>query len=272
MTRLVANLKRLFRYRVLIQSLVGRELKARYRGTVLGFLWSFFNPLLLMAVYTVVFGLILMPRDQLFEGNPLKYALFLFSGLLPWHWFSSAAMESSTVLMANGSLIKKILFPAEILPVVTVTANLVNFLFGLPILFLFMVLFGGRFSVFILFLPLVILVQYIFTLGFSLLISSLTVHFRDIRDILGNLLTLWFFSTPIIYSMQFPVIQKSAALRTVLNLNPMTHIVEGYHCALYTGSLIHWKRLGVTFLVSLLLFWIGYAVFDRLRDSFPEEV
>jgi len=272
MIRIVANLKRLFRYRVLIQSLVGRELKARYRGTVLGFLWSFFNPLLLMIVYTVVFGLILMPRDQLFEGNPLKYALFLFSGLLPWHWFLSSTTESSSVLMVNGSLIKKILFPAEVLPVVTVTANLANFLFGLPILFLFMILFGGHFTLYILFLPLIIVVQYVFTLGFSLLISALTVHFRDIRDILSNFLTLWFFSTPVIYSMEFPVIQKSALLRTVLSLNPMTHIIEGYHSALYTGTLIHWKRLGVTFLVGLLLFWIGYAVFDRLRDSFPEEV
>ena len=271
-SRLIANLRELYRFRVLIQSLVGRELKARYRGTVLGFLWSFLNPLLLMIVYTAVFGLIIQPRDPAFNGKPLVYALYLFTGLLPWYWFSSSALESSNVLMANGNLIKKILFPAEVLPVVTVTANLVNFLFGLPILFILIGLFGGHYTAFILYLPLAILIQYIFTLGFSLLISALTIHFRDIKDILGNLLTFWFFATPIIYLLSNPTIQGSAALRTLLNLNPMTHIIEGYHCALYYGTLIHWKRLGVALLVSLALFWIGYSVFDRLRDSFPEEV
>jgi len=270
--RLFRNLRQVVKYRVLIQSLVGRELKARYRGTVLGFFWSFFNPLLLMIVYTAVFGLIIQPRDPAFNEKPLLYALFLFSGLLPWHWFATSALESSSVLMANGNLIKKILFPAEVLPIVTVTANLVHFLFGLPILFILIPLFGGHFSIYILFLPLVVFVQYVFALGFSLFISALTVHFRDIRDILGNLLTFWFFATPVIYPLSFGTIQKSPALRTLLNLNPMTHIVAGYHSALYYGEIIHWKRLGITALAALLMLWIGYSVFDRLRDSFPEEV
>jgi ABC-type polysaccharide/polyol phosphate export permease len=140
--RLLKNLKELYRYRVLIQNLVVRELKARYRGTVLGFLWSFFNPLLLMIVYTAVFGLILNPRDPTFERNPLVYALYLFCGILPWHWFASSTLESANVLMINGNLIKKILFPAEVLPVVTVTSNMVHFFFGLPILLLFILLMG----------------------------------------------------------------------------------------------------------------------------------
>ena len=108
--------------------------------------------------------------------------------------------------------------------------------------------------------------------GFGLLISSLTVHFRDIKDILANLLTFWFFSTPIIYSLDLPAIQKSRFLTDLLNLNPMTHIIDGYQSCLFYGELIHWKKLGVTLLVGLLLFWAGYTVFDRLRDSFPEEV
>jgi lipopolysaccharide transport system permease protein len=271
-SRLIANLRELYRFRVLIQSLVGRELKARYRGTVLGFFWSFINPLLLMIVYTAVFGLILQPRDANFMGKPLVYALFLFTGLLPWQWFVASTLESSTVLMTNGNLLKKILFPAEVLPIVTVTANLVHFLFGLPILFILIPLLGGHFSAYMLFLPVVIFVQYVYCLGFSLLISALTVHFRDIRDILGNLLTFWFFATPVIYSLNFGSLQKYPLLRTLLNLNPMTHIIGGYHSVLYYGELIHWKKLGVTLVVSLLLFGAGYAVFDRLRDSFAEEV
>jgi lipopolysaccharide transport system permease protein len=269
---IVANLKRVWNYRVLIQNLVSRELKARYRGTVLGFLWSFFNPLLLMIVYTVVFGFIIQPRDPAFEGSPWLYALFLFCGVLPWTWFSSSLLESANVLMINGNLIKKILFPAEILPVVTVTSNLINFFFGLPILLAFIPILGKSFTPYVLFLPVVILVQYVVTLGFGLLISSLTVHFRDIKDILSNLLTFWFFATPIIYPLSFGTISKSSFLRTMLNLNPMTHIIGGYQSCLFYGELIHWKKLGVTFLFGLLMFWAGYTVFDRLRDSFPEEV
>jgi ABC-type polysaccharide/polyol phosphate export permease len=262
----------LYRYRVLVQNLVVRELKARYRGTILGFFWSFFNPLLLMMVYTVVFGFILQPRDPSLGGSPKFYALFLFSGILPWTWFSSSSLESANVLMTHGNLIKKILFPAEILPIVAVTSNFVHFSFGLPILLLFVPLFGKTYTLYLLFLPLVILVQYIFALGFCLLISALTVHFRDIKDLLANWLTFWFFSTPIVYPMTFGTIQRSSLLRAFLNLNPMTHIMQGYQNCVFYGSLIHWKKLGVTFIASLVLFIIGYTIFDRLRDSFPEEV
>jgi len=272
MIRLLHNLKELYRYRVLIQSLVSRELKARYRGTVLGFLWSFFNPLLLMVVYTIVFGFIIQPRDPAFGGKPLLYALFLFCGVLPWTWFSSSALESANVLMVQGNLIKKILFPVEILPVVVVTSNLIHFVFGLPILFLFALVMLKSFSPYLLFLPLVVLVQYVFTLGFAFLVSSLTVHFRDIKDILANLLTFWFFASPIIYPMSFRTIQEHRWLRFFLDINPMTHIMMGYQNAVFFGEMIRWKRLGVTFLVSMIFLFVGYSVFDRLRDSFPEEV
>lgn len=272
MARILKNLQVLYKYRVLIQNLVVRELKARYRGTILGFFWSFFNPLLLLTVYTIVFGFIIKPRDPSLGDSPWMYALFLFCGVLPWVWFSSSSLESANVLIVHGNLIKKILFPAEVLPVVAVSANFVHFSLGLPILFLCIPLFGKAYTPYLLFLPLVIFVQYVFTLGFSLLISALTVHFRDIKDILANWLTFWFFATPIIYPMTFGTIQQSSFLRTFLNINPMTHIMQGYQSCLFYGTLIHWKRLGVTFIVSLILFFIGYAVFDRLRDSFPEEV
>jgi len=183
--KLVDNLKEVFKHRLLIRTLVGRELKARYRGTVLGFFWSFFNPFLLMVVYTVVFGFILTPRDASFNNDPLLYALYLFCGILPWTWFSSSSIESANVLMINGNLIKKILFPAEVLPIVTVTANFIHFLFGLPILLLALVILGRTPTLYTLLIPVVMLVQFVFSLGFGLLLSALTVHFRDIKDILG---------------------------------------------------------------------------------------
>ncbi|MGB8953184.1 MAG: ABC transporter permease [Candidatus Aminicenantales bacterium] len=278
MGRLFRNFRELYKYRVLIQNLVSRELKARYRGTILGFLWSFINPLLLMIIYTIVFGFIIGPRDPAFNNNPILYALFLFCGVLPWTWFSASSIESANILMIQGNLIKKVLFPAEILPVVVVTSNFIHFLFGLPILLsakaliLLFVPKAPPFKIFLAFLPAVILVQFVFSLGFGFLISSLTVHFRDIKDILANLLTFWFFATPIIYPLTFHTIQNSSLLRTFLNLNPMTHIMQAYQNCLFYGTLIRWKRLGVTLLVSMVLLGIGYTIFDRLRDSFPEEV
>lgn len=272
MIRLLKNLKDLYKYRVLIQNLVSRELKARYRGTVLGFLWSFFNPFLLMIIYTIVFGFIIGARTPEFNNDPGWYAIYLFCGVLPWTWFSSSSLESANVLMVQGNLIKKILFPVEILPLVTVISNLIHFLFGLPIIFLFLPILGKKFTLYLLFLPAVILVQFVFSLGFAFLVSALTVHFRDIKDILNNLLVFWFFATPIIYPITFGPIESSKILKLWMYLNPMTHIMGGYQSCIYYGELIHWKRLGVTFLFSLLVLLLGYFIFDKLRDSFPEEV
>lgn len=278
MKHLAVRIQDLYKHRLLIQNLVSRELKARYRGTILGFLWSFINPLLLMIIYTVVFGLIINPRDPAFNKNPILYSLFLFCGVLPWTWFSASMIESANVLMIQGNLIKKVLFPAEILPIVTVTSNFIHFLYGLPILFLAKILITifipatPDFSLFLLFLPYVILVQFMFTLGLSFLISALTVHFRDIKDILTNLLTFWFFATPIIYPITFTPIQKYPLLKLWINLNPMTHIMVGYQNTVYFGQMIRWKKLSFTLLIALIFVFLCYTVFDKLRDSFPEEV
>ena len=269
MLHLFKKFAELYKYRILIQNLVSRELKARYRGTILGFLWSFFNPLLLMTVYTIVFGFIIRPRDPAYGGSPLLYALFLFCGVLPWTWFSSSALESANVLMVQGNLIKKILFPVEILPIVVVTSNFVHFVFGLPILFLFALIMLKKFTVYIFFLPAVILVQFVFSLGFALIVSSLTVHFRDIKDILANMLTFWFFASPIIYPITFPAIENSKILKLWMNLNPITHIMGGYQNCIYFGEMIRWKRLGVTFLVSILLLLIGYFIFENFLYGDP---
>lgn len=266
---MIQKLRELLKYRQLLATLVSRELKARYRGTVLGFFWSFFNPFLLMVVYSVVFGVIVGgARVTGFENHKLFYSIFLFNGILPWTWFSSSLLESANVLMVNGPLIKKIKFPIEVLPIVVVTTNMIHFIFGLPVLLLFFLLFGRPLTWWILFLPVSIAVQYLFTLGICFLISALTVHFKDIKDILANLITLWFFATPIIYT--YDSVPK--ALKFVLALNPMTHVIESYHYSLFLGSLPHWKRLGVTVVVGIGCFWLGYLIFDKLRDTFVEEV
>ena len=261
------NLVRLLRHRSLIQSLVARELKARYRGSVLGFFWSFINPLLLLLVYWFVFSVVL-PGIRPIDIEP--YALFMFCGLLPWTWFSSSVLEASNVLIAGGNLIKKVLFPAEVLPVVTVLANMVHFLLGLPIIAAALVYFAVPVRPLeLLWLPVVVLVQLFFTLGLALIVASLTVHFRDLKDILGNLMTFWFFATPIIYPMSL----APPSGKVLLDLNPFTHLVISYQEILfYDGPFGHWKWLLALGGASIGLFLLGYFLFDRLRDSFAEEV
>ena len=264
------NLAQLLRYRALIQSLVARELKARYRGSVLGFFWSFINPLTLLLIYTFVFKYV-MPAAAM-KGLD-NYPLFMFIGLLPWTWFASSLTEASGVLISGGNLIKKVLFPAEILPIVTVTANMIHFFLALPILVVFLIYYRAPLSVGeLLCFPLVVGVQFIFTLACALILSALTVHFRDIKDILSNVLTLWFFATPIIYSyLHMP--EGAQAFKRYLNLNPLTHIAISYQEILFfDGPFGHWKWLAALGVGSLVFFVAAYWVFDRLRDSFAEEV
>jgi len=264
---MLKNLRALLKYRQLIQSLVARELKARYRASVLGFFWSFINPLLLLAIYSFVFSIVLPNRAPGLE----PYSLFMFCGILPWTWFASSLLESSNSLISGGNLIKKVLFPAEVLPIVTVLANMVHFFLGMPILLAFALYLKQSLDLFDLFwFPVVVLVQLIFTLGLALIVSALTVHFRDFRDLLQNLVTFWFFATPIIYPMQMAVDRGGKLL---LDLNPMTHIIVAYQeLFFFPGAFGHWKWLVALGVASAGLFLLGYFIFDRLRDSFAEEV
>jgi lipopolysaccharide transport system permease protein len=264
---LLANLHKLFRYRALIQSLVARELKARYRGSVLGFFWSFVNPLLLLLIYTFVFTVV-MPGAR--GGGLEPFALFMFCGILPWAWFSSSLLEASTVLITGGNLIKKVLFPAEVLPIVTVLAGLAHFALGLPILAAFLAYYRTPVAPLdLVWFPVIVLVQLLLTTGLALLVAALTVHFRDVRDLLQNLLTLWFFATPIIY----PLEQVPANMRGLLELNPFTHLAVAYQEVLFRpGPFRDWPRLLAIASIAVVVFLAGYFVFDRLRDTLAEEV
>src|SRR5918993_3722071 len=273
------NLATLFRYRGLIQSLVSRELKARYRGSALGFFWSFINPLMLLLVYSFVFSYV-MPASK--DERVAPFALFMFCGILPWTWFSSSLIESSGILISGGNLIKKVLFPAEILPIVTVLSNMVHFFFGLVVLAGFLVYYQRPLNLTELAIfPLAVVIQLILTLGFALLLSALTVHFRDIRDILSNLLTFWFFATPIIYP--YFMFDEGTWQGKLLRLNPFTHLAITYQEILFFdaspenlatqfGPVGHFKWLLLLGGISVVFFLFAYFVFDRLRDTFAEEV
>lgn len=260
----------LFRFRGLLGILTARELKARYRGSFLGFLWSLVNPLLLLGVYSLVFGFILVPIRG---GGVEPYSVFLVTGLFPWIWFSTSLLEGSSSLLANAGLIRKAVFPAELLPVVTVAANLVHLLLALPIAGAAVAV--GRWLGYPVAgwgaaaLPAVILVQLPLVAGLALGLGALTAHFKDVRDLLANLLTLLFFATPILYPLEaVPVDWIRAGVRT----NPLTPYTLAYQDVLFRGVVPEpslWLQMGA---VSLLGWAAGAWVFGRLRETVVEAV
>ncbi|MEZ4582119.1 MAG: ABC transporter permease [Caldilineaceae bacterium] len=229
------RLTTLWSYRELIYNLVVRELKARYKNSVLGFVWSLLNPLGMMLVFTVVFG-VLLPNTQI-----EKYPIFLLCGLLPWNYFSASVMGSVNSIVENANLVKKVFFPREVLPIASVLAQLVNFLLALIILFAALIIFRANFSPWLWLLPLVILMQTCFALGIAFLLSALNVYYRDTIIVMDVVMLAWFFLTPVFYSVEL-VPQTMTVLGTELDvrrlyyiLNLMASIINMYRDLLYWG-------------------------------------
>jgi lipopolysaccharide transport system permease protein len=259
---MIRILKELWKFRLLVYALTGRHLHARYRGSLLGFLWSFLNPLCLIGVYSLVFKYYIRFDDV------EHYTIFMFTGLLPWIWFSSGLIESTSSISGGGSLITKAIFPAHILPVVSVITNLVHFILALPLLLVIMWYYGLPFQGAVLALPLVIFFQLLFMLGLALLLSSLNVYYRDIQHILGNLITLWFFLCPIIY----PASSVPERFRFSLTLNPMARIIQQYHNVFLDGIYPSLKHMCILTGMGFFVFFLGCYVFNQYRDQFAESV
>jgi homopolymeric O-antigen transport system permease protein len=260
---MLQNLVRLSRHNLLVRTLVVRELKARYRGSVLGFLWSFLNPLMLMLVYALVFSFYLRSDTQ-------SYAAFLLSGLLPWIWFASSVLEGTSSVVAGSNLVNKALFPAEVLPVVPVVANLVHFVLGLPILVLFLLFYGKSVPPLVVLLPALLLVQFLFTTALVLALSALNVFYRDLQHIVGNLMTLWFFLTPVVYEAK----NVPHPFAWTLRLNPMAPLIKGYQDLFYYQELRphFFEALGVLGAFSVVLLLGSYHLFEQFKDEFVEQV
>jgi ABC-type polysaccharide/polyol phosphate export permease len=261
------ELSNLYRHRQLIAALTARDLKARYRGSILGFFWSLANPLLLLAVYTLVF-------TKFFPQQVVTpYPLFLFSGILPWTFFAAAVLESTTSISSNAGLIKKVMFPAEALPLVVVLSHLVHFIAALPILLAAVAGFTalGKFepSWTILLAPVLMLLQAIFVAGLAMIVSSASVLFRDLRDIVANLLQLGFFVTPILYVIDGIA---SRPLRAMLRVNPMTPFVVSYQAVLFHGRLPNASDTILMIVYAVGSLYLGFFVFDRLRDTLAEAI
>jgi ABC-type polysaccharide/polyol phosphate export permease len=275
---MTARLIELYGYRELIENLVIRDLKVRYKNSVLGFLWSLVNPLLLMIVFTAVFT-VMLPSWQV-----PNFPVFILCALLPWNFFNTSLIGAIHSISGNGHLIKKVYFPTEILPISTVMSNLANFLLALPVLFLFMFVFRVPITANILYLPLIIIVQVVFMLGVALVLATLNVFYRDTSVIMEVLLQAWFFVTPIFYPIEVlpewtTVLNLALPVRRLVYiLNPMASIIASYRSVLYgfaDGSPPAppaFDFFARTALTAILCLGIGYLIFTRFCRRFAEEV
>jgi ABC-type polysaccharide/polyol phosphate export permease len=250
----------LLQYRQLVGMLVVRELKVRYKRSALGMLWTMLNPLLLMAVYTVVFATIMRSPQR-------NFAIFLLSGLLPWLFFSTAVLQGLTSILTNQDLIRKVRLPQAVFPLSVVGSNLVNLALSLVPLFLLMALVRQPFTAALLFIPAGVFILALFTSGVTLMFSTFTVFFRDVRHLTEVLLQMLLYLSPVLYDLQLLGEHSEwwfRVFRLFLQLNPLTYLLPLIRDPVYYGRLPSLPVVGIASLESALMLAIGFLVFHRL--------
>ena len=253
--------KKLYDYREMLKTSIKKDIGGKYKNSFLGVLWSFVNPLLQIVVYAIIFPLIM-------KSDIENYVVFMVCGLIPWNYFSTVINRSSFTMIENGNIIKKVYFPREILPISVVTSETVTFLISSILILLFTLGYGLGITINIVFYPLVLLVQYVMLLGISLIVSSVTVYFRDLQHFIGVLLQLFFYATPIVYAVD--VIPES--FRWILKFNPMTYIIEGYRDIFWGQTAPDISTLLIVLAIGIVLCIVGYLIFNKLQKRFAEEL
>ena len=255
--------KDLYNYRELLKTSVKKDIGGKYKHSFLGVLWSFINPLLQILVYALIFPLVMKNG-----GSYKDYTVFMVCGFIPWAYFTTVINRASFIMIENGNILKKVYFPRSILPLSLVTSETINFLVSCIIILAFIVIKGFGISKFILFFPLVLLIQYVLLLGIALIFSAITVYMRDIQHFIGVVLQLLFYATPIVYSID--TIPEN--FRWILKWNPMTYIIEGYRAIFYNQTMPDLKSLGVLGIISIIILIVGYLLFNKLQKRFAEEL
>jgi lipopolysaccharide transport system permease protein len=246
-------------YRDLVVVLTQKELKVKYKRSFLGYFWSVANPLALALVFFIAFKIVMKIQIE-------NYTLFLISGLFPWQWFSNSVNSSVMVFVGNASLIKKVNFRREVLVVATVLNDMLHFILSIPVIVIFIFLYGMKPSLlWLVGIPLMLIIQFIITFGFSVAISAINLFFRDIERIVFIFITLMFYLTPIIYSEDMvPDKYKSLIL-----LNPLSLLMVSWRKLFMNGTL-SFKDIALTFIYSLIIAAVGYIIFRKLRWRFAE--
>lgn len=253
--------KEIYEYRELLKTSVKKEIRGRYKNSFLGVIWSFLNPLLQIMVYAIVFPLILRNTQE-------NYVIFLCCGLIPWTFFSTGINRSAFTIIENGNIVKKVFFPREILPISVITSEAVNFMISTIIILAFVIFGGLGISKYVLFYPLVLIVQYFLVLGISFIISSITVYLRDIQHFIGVLLQLLFYAAPVVYAPS----SIPENFKWILNLNPMTYIINAYRDIFYNQVKPDFIGLGTILVISILVCVIGQFIFNKLQKGFAEQL
>ncbi len=253
--------KELYHYRELLKTNVQKEIRGKYKASILGVLWSFINPLLMVLVYAIVFPYIMRVKTE-------NYLIFLICGIIPWNFFTLSMAQGTTCITNNSNLIKKVYFPREILPISVVTSGLVNFFISCLIIVIF-VLFGGiGLSWHLIFLPLIALIQYIITLAIVFLLSAFNVYIKDTEYIVNFLVNMLFYATPILYTTDM----FSGAITWIFKLNPMAHLINAYRDIFYLQRIPNLGNLFILFVLGLIFLIICYNLFKRMEKNFAEEV
>ena len=272
------NLKESLRYRHLLYNLVRRDVKVRYRNSILGVIWSLLNPLLMMLVFTLVFGKF-MPNEGV-----RAYPIFVLAGLLPWQFFSGTMLTGTTSVTGGAPMIRKIYFPRELLPTSAVFSSLDNFLLAFVVLIVFIYISGIGLTIYALWVPVLLVTQMIFMLGLVLGLSAVNVFYRDVMMILDVVLLAWFFLTPVVYPLEWLGTEQTVMGITfepavVMRwLNPMASIIDGYRTVLWGTTTsagpvsMDPVYLGRTFLTGLICLVVGYLFFARFQHTFAEKL
>lgn len=261
------NLREIYEYREMIFSLVKKDLRGRYKGSALGFLWTFINPLLQLLVYTLVFSVIMRAGIDM-------YYIFLFVALVPWMFFSAALTGGASCVIASQDMVKKIYFPREVLPIAYITSAFVNMLLTFVVVFAVLIVSGfGINPLAVLYMPIIMLVEYLLALGIAFLASALSVYFRDLQYILSIIAMAWQFLTPVMYSQQMVEEQLAShpMLLKIWNLNPTTPMVNAYRDILYYKRVPELDTLISAIILGVVVMVIGYYAFRKLQKGFAEQ-
>ncbi len=256
------RLKELYDYRQMIFSLVKKDLRGRYKGSVLGFAWTFVNPLFQLIIYTIVF-------DYILKTDIPNYKLFLFVALIPWLFFQNSVSNGAGSIIAQKDLVKKIYFPREVIPISYVTGCFVNMLLCFIIVFAVALISGVHISIGgLLCLPLVMIVEYFFALGITLLVSAVTVYFRDLEHIMSIVTMAWMYVTPVVYQETL----VPDRFMKLYRLNPMRSIIAAYRDILYLGNVPKLGTLIEAVVLGIVFLLLGSFVFNKLMRRFAEEL
>ena len=252
--------KDLYSYRELLKTNIKKDVGGKYKNSFLGVIWSFISPLLQIAVYALVFQVIL-------KSDIENYTVYLCCGLIPWQYFSSVVLRGAASIIDNGSIIKKVYFPREILPISVVTSEGVNFLISTVIILGFVIFGGIGLSINILWYFVILAIQYIVSIGVAFIVSSLSVYFRDLLHLLGIIIQLLFYATPIVYASS----AVPAELQWLIKINPMAYLIEGYRNIFYNKMPPDFHNLLIALAMGIVLCVIGYFVFKKLEKRFAED-